>query len=48
VNRAFLDQWADRAAINTGWTIYEYVKSQLAVGKRAIAQNECELLESAP
>jgi len=48
VNRAFLDQWADRAAINAGWTIYEYVKSQLAVGKRAIAQNECELLESAP
>lgn len=42
VNPAALEAWADRAAINTGWAIYEYLKTEGAAGKWQPAKNECE------
>jgi mono/diheme cytochrome c family protein len=42
LNPAALDAWANRAAINTGWAINEYLKSEGANGKWQPAKNECE------
>jgi len=42
LNPAALDAWANRAAINTGWAIYEYLKTEGAAGKWQPPKNECE------
>jgi mono/diheme cytochrome c family protein len=42
VNPATLDAWADRAAINVGWAIYDYLKTEGSAGKWQPAKNECE------
>ncbi len=42
INSEALDAWANRAAINAGWAIYEYLKTEGAAGKWQPAKNECE------
>lgn len=42
LNPAALDAWADRAAINVGWAIYDYLKNEGSAGKWQPAKNECE------
>jgi hypothetical protein len=42
VNPAALDAWADRAAINVGWAIFDYLKTEGSAGKWQPAKNECE------
>lgn len=42
LNPTALEAWADRAAINVGWAIYEYLKTEGAAGKWQPAKNECE------
>lgn len=42
VNQAALDAWLKKAAANSGWMIYDYVKSQLAKGTQQFPQSECE------
>ncbi|MBC7530512.1 MAG: hypothetical protein H7318_02975 [Oligoflexus sp.] len=37
-----LNKWLRQAASNTGWAIYDYVKSSLAKGKQQFPQTECE------
>ena len=42
LNQEALDRWMKKAAANAGWTIYDYVRSSLAVGKQQFPQTECE------
>ncbi len=42
VNPQALDAWADKAAINVGWAIYDYLKTEGSAGKWQPAKNECE------
>jgi mono/diheme cytochrome c family protein len=42
LNPEALEAWADKAAINIGWAIYEYLKTEGSAGKWQPAKNECE------
>jgi cytochrome c553 len=42
LNPAALEAWADKAAINVGWAIYDYLKTEGAAGKWQPAKSECE------
>jgi hypothetical protein len=42
VNAVALEAWADKAAINVGWGIFDYLKNEGAAGKWQPAKNECE------
>ncbi len=42
VNPGALDAWLKQSAANTGWVIYDYVRSQLAKGIQQYPQSECE------
>ncbi|MEN9808585.1 MAG: hypothetical protein RLZZ488_152 [Pseudomonadota bacterium] len=42
INPAALEAWADKAAINVGWAIYDYMKNEGAAGKWQPAKNECD------
>ncbi|NBO38814.1 hypothetical protein EBU99_09545 [bacterium] len=42
INTAAQDAWADTAAINVGWAIFDYLKNEGSAGKWQPAKNECE------
>ena len=42
VNRVAQDAWADRAAINAGWAVYEYLKNDATRSGFAPSPTECE------
>jgi mono/diheme cytochrome c family protein len=42
-NPKALEEWADRAAYNIGWAIFEYLKADLASGKLSPSPSACEL-----
>ncbi|MFZ9519637.1 MAG: hypothetical protein ACO3A4_04090 [Silvanigrellaceae bacterium] len=42
LNPPALEAWADRAAINVGWAINDYLQNEGAAGKWQPAKNECE------
>ena len=42
LNPSALEAWADRAAINVGWAINDYLQNEGAKGKWQPAKNECE------
>lgn len=42
LNPEALEAWADKAAINVGWAIYDYLKFEGGSGKWQPAKNECE------
>jgi hypothetical protein len=42
LNPEVLEAWADKAAINVGWAIYDYLKFEGGSGKWQPAKNECE------
>lgn len=42
VNPEALEAWADKAAVNVGWAIHDYLKFEGGSGKWQPAKNECE------
>jgi hypothetical protein len=42
LNPAAQNAWLDRAAINAGWAIYQYLKTDLSKGNLAPSKTECE------
>lgn len=42
VNPEALEAWADKAAVNVGWAIFDYLKFEGGAGKWQPPKNECE------
>lgn len=42
LNPEALEAWADRAAINVGWAIFEYLNTEGSAGKWQPLKNECD------
>lgn len=42
LNPEALEEWADKAAINIGWAIFDYLKNEGMAGKWQPAKNECD------
>ena len=43
INPLKQNEWLDRASINAGWAIFEYLKNDLSKGKPAPSKSECEV-----